>query len=169
MYTLTNWMLPIQINAHKTVSWYQHCFNVWWRGQQKRDNNRFTCKKPEENHPTEFHNQSRVGCHQCSLQFFKVCVHTKLPVCNAMYEIFVNTFFTGKFMCAPSFLVCAHLTSCARVHSLEGTLDATLSSRGGPLCHALHKSRFSTKYLVFLSLHNFLVLLWLVPFFLAIN
>jgi len=36
------------------------------------------------------------------------------------------TFFKGKFMCAPSFLVCTHLTTCARakkhVHSLEGTL-----------------------------------------------
>jgi len=36
-----------------------------------------------------------------------------------MYEIRANTFFKGKFMCAPSFLVWAHLTTC----SLEGTLD----------------------------------------------
>ena len=28
-------------------------------------------------------------------------------------------------MCAPSFLVCAHLTTCVRAHSLEGTLIKT--------------------------------------------
>jgi len=42
-----------------------------------------------------------------------------------MHEICANTFFKGKFMCTPSFLVCAHLTTCARAHSLEGTLPAT--------------------------------------------
>src|SRR6218665_4025586 len=43
-----------------------------------------------------------------------------------MYEICANTFLKRKFMCAPSFLVCAHLTTCvhsrAHAHSLEGTL-----------------------------------------------
>src|SRR6218665_1466889 len=39
-----------------------------------------------------------------------------------MYEICANTFFKGKFLCAPSLLVCAHLTTCVRAHSLEGTL-----------------------------------------------
>jgi len=36
-----------------------------------------------------------------------------------------KTFFEATFMCAPSFLVCAHLTTCVHaqdVHSLEGTL-----------------------------------------------
>ena len=37
---------------------------------------------------------------------------------------YVPTKFWGKCMCAPNFLVCAHLTTCARahVHRLEGTL-----------------------------------------------
>ena len=47
-------------------------------------------------------------------------------------------------MCAPSFLVCARLVSCARaphVHSLEGTLDeyiahtSLVQRRGGMLCN----------------------------------
>jgi len=33
-----------------------------------------------------------------------------------------KTFFKGKYMCAPSFLVCAHLATCVHTHSLEGTL-----------------------------------------------
>jgi len=35
-----------------------------------------------------------------------------------------ETFFKQTFLCAPSFLVCARLTTCVRVHthSLEGTL-----------------------------------------------
>jgi len=41
-----------------------------------------------------------------------------------MYEICAKTIFKGKFMCASSFLVCVHLTTCVRAHahSLEGTL-----------------------------------------------
>jgi len=39
-----------------------------------------------------------------------------------MYEIGVKTFVEGIFMCAPSFLVCARLTTCAHAHNLEGTL-----------------------------------------------
>jgi len=38
-----------------------------------------------------------------------------------------NTFLEGKFMCAQSFLVSAHLMTC--VHSLEGTLAS-----GPPQC-----------------------------------
>jgi len=34
-----------------------------------------------------------------------------------MYEICANTVFKGKFMCAPSALVCAHLTICVRAHT----------------------------------------------------
>src|SRR6218665_2308774 len=30
-----------------------------------------------------------------------------------MYEIYANTFLKVKFVCAPSFLVCTHLTICA--------------------------------------------------------
>src|SRR6218665_1351089 len=38
-----------------------------------------------------------------------------------------GTFFKGKFTHTPSFLVCAHLTTCVRTtaHSLEGTLITT--------------------------------------------
>jgi len=45
-----------------------------------------------------------------------------------MYEICANASFKGKFMCAPGFLVCAHLTSCVRAHahSLQGTLPIGL-------------------------------------------
>ncbi len=37
--------------------------------------------------------------------------------------------FKGKFMCSPNFLVCAHLTTCARAHahSLERTLLTRIS------------------------------------------
>jgi len=38
-----------------------------------------------------------------------------------MYEICAKTIFKGKLMCAPSFLVCAHLTTHV-THSLGGTL-----------------------------------------------
>jgi len=54
-------------------------------------------------------------------------VHKKFPVSNIlqtlayiysdMYEIGANTFFEEKFMCAPSFPVCAHLTTCGRAHT----------------------------------------------------
>ena len=38
-----------------------------------------------------------------------------------------NTFLKETFVCAPSFLVCAHLTTCVRHgHSLEGTLQQNL-------------------------------------------
>src|SRR6218665_3868294 len=45
---------------------------------------------------------------------------------NDMYEIMCKHF-KKKHMCAPSFLVCAHLTACvcAHAHSLEGTLSMT--------------------------------------------
>src|SRR6218665_2519867 len=43
-----------------------------------------------------------------------------------MHEICARTFFKGTFMCAPNFLVCAHLTTCAlentRTCSFEGIL-----------------------------------------------
>jgi len=34
-----------------------------------------------------------------------------------MYEKCAKTFFKGKCMCAPSFRVCAHLTTCVRTHT----------------------------------------------------
>jgi len=34
----------------------------------------------------------------------------------------VKTFLEETFMCAPNFLVCAHLTTCVLVHRLEGTV-----------------------------------------------
>jgi len=34
-----------------------------------------------------------------------------------MHEMCAKTFFKGKCMCAPSFLVCAHLMTCVRVHT----------------------------------------------------
>jgi len=37
-------------------------------------------------------------------------------------EICAKTFWEGTFLCAPSFLVCARLTTCVRAHSLEVTL-----------------------------------------------
>jgi len=44
-----------------------------------------------------------------------------------MYEIMCKTIFKEKFMCAPSFLVCANLMTCVRAHtnahSLEGSTD----------------------------------------------
>ena len=59
--------------------------------------------------------------------FFKVCVRIKFPLCNILpglsciwidiYEICAETFLEGTFMCAPSFLVCAHLTACVRTHT----------------------------------------------------
>src|SRR6218665_1501934 len=42
-----------------------------------------------------------------------------------MYEICAKAFFKGKFMCAPSFLVCAHLTTrvCVRTRAqLRGSI-----------------------------------------------
>jgi len=41
-----------------------------------------------------------------------------------------NTFLEGTFVCAPSFLVCARLTTCVRAHThiLEGTLDVNYKS-----------------------------------------
>src|SRR6218665_387507 len=43
-------------------------------------------------------------------------------ICNDVYEICAKTLLEEIFMCASSFLACAHLTVCARMHSLEGTL-----------------------------------------------
>jgi len=38
-----------------------------------------------------------------------------------------NPSFKGKCMCAPSFLVCGHLTTSVSAHSLGGTPSATIS------------------------------------------
>ena len=58
---------------------------------------------------------------------FLKSVRTKFPVCNLlpaliyvqndMHETRAKTFFKGKFMCAPSFLVCAHRTTCVRAQT----------------------------------------------------
>src|SRR6218665_3152119 len=65
---------------------------------------------------------------------------------NDMTEICAKLSLEGTFMCAPSFLVCAHLTARVRAHSLEGTLTQVKSYdrllRGdhstwkGPQCQA---------------------------------
>jgi len=34
-----------------------------------------------------------------------------------MYEMCVKAFSKWKFVCAPSFLVCTHLTTCVRAHT----------------------------------------------------
>jgi len=57
----------------------------------------------------------------------------KFPVCNifpaiiyvwnAMYEICANTYFKGKFMRAPSFLVCAHLMIVGYIYGLTPKID----------------------------------------------
>jgi len=54
-----------------------------------------------------------------------------------MHEIWAKTFFNERFMCAPSFLVCAHLTTCVHAHSLEGTLPADLYSAVTTSLHAI--------------------------------
>jgi len=40
-----------------------------------------------------------------------------------------KTFLEGTFICTPSFLVCARLTTCVHAHSLEGTLVVTSKYR----------------------------------------
>jgi len=49
---------------------------------------------------------------------FLVCniLPTLTYISNDMYEMCAKTFFKGKFMCAPSFLVGTHLTTCVRAH-----------------------------------------------------
>src|SRR6218665_355236 len=80
-----------------------------------------------------------MGSRQCSLYFFKsactqnfLCVkyqHSSI-IRTICIKCVLKTFFIGKFiMCATSYLVCAHLTTCvcARTpHILEGTLETEL-------------------------------------------
>jgi len=56
-------------------------------------------------------------------------------------DINANTFLKGKFVCAPSFLVCAHVTTCARAqaHSLEETLNV---GSLGFFSNCLHRTRY---------------------------
>src|SRR6218665_2158853 len=59
----------------------------------------------------------------CATKFLCATFYQHSSIYRTTRMIYVQkTFFKGEFMCAPSFLVCAHLMTCVHVHSLEGTL-----------------------------------------------
>ena len=66
-----------------------------------------------------------------------------------VYEICVKTFWKEIFVCAPSFLVCAHLMVCVRmnVHSLEGTLPLMISTYSFMDIHEFYRTIILSKEL----------------------
>src|SRR6218665_3310635 len=72
--------------------------------------------------------------------FFKVCVCIKCLLCNILPEFGMtcmkyvqNTVWEGTFICAPSFLVCARLTTCVRAQ-VRGNIDNGDPSTAGGDC-----------------------------------